>query len=99
MAKIKEILGSETKLILVDFWTPWCVPCKILSPTIEQVKKEQGTNIKVIKVNADKDPELASELSVFSIPTIIFFKDGKEISRLIGIIKKEVIDTKIDLYK
>jgi len=92
----KEILGSETKLILVDFWAPWCVPCKVLYPTIEKIAKERGKSIKVVKANVDDNPGLSLEYSVFNIPTIVFFKSGKEVSRLVGINTKEAIDNKIE---
>ena len=94
-SNFKEVLGSETKLILIDFWAPWCIPCKVLSPIIEKVAKERETVI-VAKVNVDENPELAAELSIRSIPTIVFFKSGKEHSRIIGIKTKEDINAKID---
>jgi len=89
-----EVLGSE-KIVLVDFWAPWCVPCKVIAPTVERIAAEHSDRIKVAKANVDDDPSLATELSIFNIPTIVFFKKGKEHSRLIGVNTKETIEAKI----
>ena len=91
----KEVLGSE-KLVMVDFWAPWCVPCKVIAPTVDKIAEEHSDRIKVAKANIDEDPSLATELSIFNIPTIVFFKRGKEHSRLIGVNTKEAIDAKIE---
>ena len=91
----KEVLSSE-KLVMVDFWAPWCVPCKVIAPTVEKIAEERSGSIKVAKANVDDDPSLATELSIFNIPTIVFFKSGKEHSRLIGVNTKEAIESKIE---
>jgi thioredoxin 1 len=91
----KEVLGSE-KLVLVDFWAPWCVPCKVIAPAVEKIEAEQAGKVKVASVNVDDDPSLATELSIFNIPTLVFFKGGKEHSRLIGVNTKEAIEAKIE---
>jgi thioredoxin 1 len=91
----KEVLGSE-RLVLVDFWAPWCVPCKVIAPTVEKIAEERKNSINVAKVNVDDNPELATELSIFNIPTLVFFKSGKEHSRLIGVNTKEAIEAKIE---
>ena len=91
----KEVLKSN-KLVLVDFWAPWCVPCKVIAPTVESIAEERRTSVKVAKANVDDSPELATELSIFNIPTIVFFKSGKEHSRLVGVNTKEAIDAKIE---
>ena len=91
----KEVLGSE-KLGMVDFWAPWCVPCKVIAPTVDRIAEEHSDRVKVTKANVDDDPGLATELSIFNIPTIVFFKSGKEHSRLIGVNTKEAIESKIE---
>ena len=91
----KEVLSCE-KLVMVDFWAPWCVPCKVIAPAVERIAEERRASIKVAKANVDDSPELATELSIFNIPTIVFFKSGKEHSRLIGVNTKEAIEAKID---
>ena len=90
----KEVLQSK-KPVLVDFWAPWCMPCKIIAPAVEKLAEEWIEKIKVSKANVDDSPEIASELSVMNIPTLILFKDGKEVSRMSGINSKEAIEAKI----
>lgn len=92
----KEVLKSE-KLVLIDFWASWCVPCKVIAPTIEEIEKEFKDRVKVAKSNVDENPELATELSVLNIPTLILFKGGKEAGRMIGINSKEAILAKINM--
>ena len=91
----EEVLGSKG-IVLVDFWAPWCVPCKVLAPAIDSIAQEHGGRVKVAKANVDDSPDLATELSIFNIPTIVFFKSGKEHSRLVGVNTKEAIDAKIE---
>ena len=73
----------KTGTILVDFYADWCGPCKMISPIVEEIANER-TDITVIKVNVDKHNALASQYGVFSIPTLITFKDGKETARMVG---------------
>lgn len=91
----REVLDSG-KVVLVDFWAPWCVPCKVIAPTVEKIAQEHGDRVKVAKANVDDNPDLATELSIFNIPTLVFFKSGKEHSRLIGVNTKEAIEAKIE---
>ena len=91
----KEIINSE-KPAIVDFWAPWCMPCKMIAPTLDEIADDYKGKINVAKINVDDSPELATELSIFNIPTIVFFKSGKEHSRLVGVNTKEVIDAKIE---
>lgn len=91
----KEVTNSE-KLVLIDFWAPWCVPCKIIAPAVEKLAEELKNKVKVAKFNVDENPDIATELSVLNIPTLILFKDGKEVSRMIGINSKEAIEAKIN---
>src|SRR3989338_8659571 len=90
----KEVLKSD-KPVLVDFWAPWCMPCKIIAPAVEKIAEEMSQKIKVSKSNVDEAPDIATELSVLNIPTLVLFKDGKEISRMIGVNSKEAIEAKI----
>ena len=91
----KEVLKSD-KAVLVDFWAPWCMPCKIIAPTVETIADEMKGKVKVMKSNVDNAPEVATELSVLNIPTLILFKGGKEIARMIGVNSKEAIENKIN---
>ena len=93
----KEVVKSE-KPVLVDFWADWCAPCKIIAPVVEALAKELEGKVKVAKSNVDQSPELATELSVLNIPTLILFKGGKEVSRIIGVNSKESIKAKINTF-
>ena len=90
----KEVLKSD-KAVLVDFWAPWCMPCKIIAPAVEKISEEMKSEVKVMKSNVDDVPEIATELSILNIPTLLLFKDGKEIARMIGVNSKEAIENKI----
>ena len=90
----KEVVKSE-KPVLVDFWAPWCMPCKIIAPAVEKIAEEMKTEIKVMKLNLDEVPEIATELSILNIPTLVLFKGGEEIVRIIGVNSKEAIENKI----
>lgn len=90
----KEVLKSD-KPVLIDFWAPWCMPCKIIAPTVEKLAEELKEKVKVSKSNVDESPDIATELSVMNIPTLVLFKDGKEVSRMIGVNSKEAIEAKI----
>ena len=85
----KEVLHSE-KPVLVDFWAAWCGPCQMLMPTIEEIAKSQD-HIKVCKINVDEQPELAMEYKVMTIPTLLAFRDGEVLGKLIGVQSKEMI--------
>lgn len=76
--------------VLVDFWAPWCMPCRMLSPVVDAVS-EEVTNAKVAKVNVDEQESLAARFDVMSIPTLIVLKDGKEVKRSVGVVQKEAI--------
>ena len=84
----KEVLKSEMA-VLVDFWAPWCGPCQMAGPIIEDLAKEYEGKIKVGKLNVDESPQTAAKYGVMSIPTMILFKEGKEVGRKIGFEGKE----------
>jgi thioredoxin 1 len=79
---------SSHGVIAVDFWAPWCGPCRALSPIMEQVASEVGPGVAVAKLDIDECPELAEKFGVQSIPTVVFFKNGAEVRRFVGLATK-----------
>jgi thioredoxin 1 len=82
---LEEIVGSE--YTLVDFYADWCGPCKMLAPILEELKEE----IKIVKVNVDENEEVAMKYGVMSIPTLVFFKEGKLVHKMVGFSSKEAL--------
>ena len=89
---------AEGKLMMVDFWASWCGPCRMLGPVVEKLADEYEGKAVIGKVNVDEEQELAVRYGVMSIPTVIFFKDGKEIDRKVGVMPAnaytELLDSK-----
>jgi thioredoxin 1 len=82
---------STNKTVLVDFWATWCGPCRALAPTIVELAKEYTGKVLIGKLDVDENPATAEKFQVFSIPTMILFKDGKEVDRLVGLCPKSRI--------
>lgn len=87
-----EKVLKESMPVLVDFWAKWCGPCRTLAPTIDAISKEYEGKVKVYKLEVDENPEKASHFSIRSIPTLILFKDGKQVEQLVGGVSKEAIE-------
>jgi len=83
-----EVIDSEMP-VLVDFWAPWCGPCKMVAPVLEELTKEYDGKVKIVKLNVDENQSTASEFGIGSIPTLILFKDGKVFEKTIGAQSKE----------
>ena len=85
----QEVLKSDIP-VLVDFWAPWCMPCRMLSPVIDDIAKD-ATTFKVGKINVDEQGELAQQYGIMSIPTLIIFRDGKVSNQTMGVQPKQAI--------
>jgi thioredoxin 1 len=91
-----EVLQSEIP-VLIDFWAPWCGPCRMLSPIVEELSGELTNTLKVVKINTDDEPELATSFNVMSIPTLVVIKQGKVAATSIGVKSKEDIKSALGL--
>lgn len=77
--------------VLVDFWAPWCGPCKMIAPVLEQIDSEIGDKLKIVKVNVDDNPDSAGRFGIMSIPTLLLFKDGQPVDKIVGFQPKEAL--------
>jgi thioredoxin 1 len=91
-AALDDELVQSKEPILVDFWAPWCGPCRAMSPAVEAVAQKLAGEAKVYKVNVDENPSVSPRFNIRGIPTLILFKDGRETNRLIGLSSKEQIE-------
>jgi thioredoxin 1 len=92
-----EVLNSE-RPVLVDFWAPWCGPCRLVSPVVESIGAAHADKIDTAKVNTDENQQLAMRYSIFSIPTLIVFKDGREAARLVGFMPQEAMEQRLSQF-
>lgn len=90
----EKVLKSE-KAVMVDFWAPWCGPCKAIGPTVEALEKEYGDKMTFTKVNVDENPISPSKYGVQAIPTLIFFKKGEIADQITGMVAKEKLEEAI----
>lgn len=87
----KEVLNSETP-VMVDFWAPWCGPCRAIAPIVEELQKVNGDKMKFVKVNVDENPLTPSKYGIKAIPTLIFFKNGEVADQITGMVSKASLE-------
>jgi thioredoxin 1 len=92
-----DVLASD-KPVLVDFWAPWCGPCKMLSPVVEKIAVNLGDRVKFVKLNTDEAPSLAGEYQVSGIPCLILFKGGQAVDRVVGFVPEATITTMLNKH-
>jgi len=97
-ANYKQEVLQSTLPVLLDVWAAWCGPCRMIAPVLEQLALEQVDKLKVAKLNSDENMALATELSIMSLPTLLVFKNGKEVTRLVGMMPKQAILSRIQPY-
>ncbi len=91
----QEVLKAPEP-VMVDFWAPWCGPCRMLAPVVEELAKEYAGKVRVVKLNTDEHPNTATKFKISAIPTLLFFKGGKAVEQLVGVHPKAEIKKHID---
>jgi thioredoxin 1 len=92
-----QVLGAD-KPVLVDFWAPWCGPCRMLSPVVEKVAGQLGDRVSFVKLNTDENPQIAGDYQVSGIPCLILFKGGKAVDRIVGFVPEQHIRQMLDKH-
>jgi len=82
-------------LVLVDFWAPWCGPCRMQTPILERLASSEGISARIMKLNTDEAPSIAQNMGIQAIPTLILFRDGVEVDRMVGVQTEELLKTKL----
>ena len=91
----QEVLESSIP-VLIDLWAPWCMPCRMISPIVEELGNDNQGKLKVCKLNTDENQNIAARYGIQGIPTLLFFKDGQEVDRIVGVTPKPIIQQKLD---
>ena len=91
----EEVLDAKTPVV-VDFWAPWCMPCRMMAPILDEVAIGAAGTAKVCKVNTDENQHIAAQYGIMSIPSLVFFKDGVEVGRAVGVQQADVLQGELD---
>jgi thioredoxin 1 len=95
-ATFHEDVIKSTKPVLVDFWAEWCGPCRMIGPLVDEIARERGESLRVVKVNVDESPGVARQLGIRSIPTLMVFKDGSIVAQRVGTLRKAELAALVD---
>jgi thioredoxin 1 len=93
----QEVLESPLP-VLVDFWAPWCGPCRMVAPVVQEIAEQYEGKVKVVKVNTDENPQIASQYGIRSIPTLMIFKGGTKVDSMVGAVPKSTIAETLERY-
>jgi thioredoxin 1 len=93
----QDVLKSEIP-VLVDFWAPWCGPCRMVAPVVDEIAQQYDGKLKVVKVNTDENPTVASNYGIRSIPTLMIFKAGQRVDMVVGAVPKTTLATTLEKY-
>lgn len=93
----QEVLKAP-ELVIVDFWAPWCAPCRMIAPILEEIARDFAGKVKVVKMNTDENQNIAMQHKIMSIPTLKIFRNGEEVDEIIGAVPKHLILNKIDYF-